>query len=205
MIYESTKMSVILEFFRNNYGYARMKELRAQSFQPRDIAVLIEEGKIEKIRTGLYRLADMTDGKISRSFIDVCKAIPKGVICLASALSYYELTTFNPSEVYVAIPNEAKYAPVEYPPIKVFFFRERYYRPGIETSKTPEGAVNIYGIEKTICDVFRYRKKLGEDIALEALRNYLHRKNADIPKLEEFANICAVKTVITPYLKALVP
>jgi predicted transcriptional regulator of viral defense system len=198
-------MKDVLGFFSRNHGYARTKELKAQSFQPRDIAVLIKQGKIEKIKTGLYRLADMTDGEISRSFIDVCKAMPKGVICLASALSYYELTTFNPSEIYVAIPNEAKYTHIECPPVKVYFFRQRFYNPGIETITAPQGMVKIYGMEKTICDMFRYRKKLGEDMALEALRNYLQRKSADIPKLEQFAKTCEVKTIITPYLKALIP
>jgi predicted transcriptional regulator of viral defense system len=181
-----------------------MKELKEQSFQVRDIAELVKRGTIEKIKPGLYRLADLTDGKISRSFLDICKAMPKSVICLASSLSYYELTTFNPTEVYIAIPNKAKYALTEYPPVRVYYFSDKFYKHGIEMVGTPQGAVRIYGMEKTICDMFRYRKKLGEDMALEALRNYLQRKDADIPKLEQFANICEVKTVIIPYLKALV-
>jgi predicted transcriptional regulator of viral defense system len=195
----------MLDFFKKNQGYARMKELKEQSFQVREVAALVEEGKIEKIKPGLYRLSDITDVGINRSFIDVCKAMPKGVICLASALSYYEFTTFNPSELYIAIPNKAKYIHMEYPPVKIYYFSDRFYKAGIETITRPQGLVRIYGMEKTICDMFRYRKKLGEDMALEALRKYLHRKNADIPKLEQFAEICAVKTVITPYLKALVP
>lgn len=198
-------MKKILDFFNKNRGYARMKELKERSFQVRDIAKLVQQGKIEKIKPGLYRLADMMDGKISRSFVDVCKAMPKGVICLASSLSYYELTTFNPSEVYVAIPSNARYVHTEYPPIKVYYFSNKIYNAGIETIRTPQGVVRMYGIEKTICDMFRYRKKLGEDMALEALRNYLQRKNADIPKLETFAKICSVKMIIAPYLKALVP
>lgn len=198
-------MNKILDFFNKNHGYTRMKELKERSFQVRDIAELVKQGKIEKIKPGLYRLADMADGKTSRSFIDVCKAMPKGVICLASSLSYYELTTFNPSEVYVAIPNKAKYTHMKYPPVKVYYFSDRFYKTGIETISTSQGVVRIYGVEKTICDMFRYRKKLGEDMAIEALRNYLQRKNANIPKLEQFADICEVKTVMTPYLKALVP
>lgn len=197
-------MNKILDYFNKNHGYARMKDLRERSFQYWDIVDLVQQGKIERIKPGLYRLTDMRDGKVSRSFVDVCKAMPKGVICLASALSYYELTTFNPSEVYVAIPNKAKYIRTEYPPVKVFYFSDTIYQTGIETLQTPHGAVRIYGMEKTICDMFRYRKKLGEDMALESLRNYRQRKNADILKLEAFANRCAVKTVITPYLKALV-
>ncbi len=198
-------MKKILNFFNKNNGYARMKELKEQSFQIRNIARLVKQGKIEKIKPGLYRLADMMDGKIRRSFIDVCSAMPKGVICLASSLSYYELTTFNPSEVYVAIPNKAKHTHMEFPPVKLYYFSDRFYKAGTETISTSQGVVRIYGMEKTICDMFRYRRKLGEDMAIEALRNYLRRKNADIAKLEQCAKICTVKAVITPYLKALVP
>jgi len=197
-------MNKILDYFNKKHGYVRSKELRDRSFQFRDIAELVKKGKIDKIKPGLYRLANLEDGKISRSFVDVCSAMPKGVICLASSLSHFELTTFNPSEIYVAIPHKVKYTPIEFPPVKVYYFRDIIYKTGIESIQTPHGIVRIYGIEKTICDMFRYRKKLGEDMALEALRNYLRRKSANIPKLEQIAELCSVKKIITPYLKALV-
>lgn len=193
-----------------------MKELKAASFQTRDIARLLKEGRIIKVKPGIYRLANigaavppLLRGKgvgstVSQGIIDVSKALPDGVICLASALAFYDLATFNPSEIYVAIPNAAKVPKIDFPPLRVFYFRERFYRPGIEKIEVPNCTIKIYNKEKTICDMFRYRNKCGEDLALEGLKNYLSRKGANINKLRKYAEICQVKTVMMPYLKALV-
>jgi len=193
-----------------------MKELKGASIQTRDIARLLKEGTIFKIKPGLYRLANIGAGvlpplrgkgsgsTISQEIVDVCKALPDGVICLASALAFYDLTTFNPSEIYVAIPNAAKVPKIDFPPLRVFYFRERFYKPGIEQIEGPNCTIKIYNKEKTVCDTFRYRNKYGEDLALEGLKNYLSRKEANINKLRKYAEICQVKTVMMPYLKALV-
>ena len=210
---ESRINMTIVSYLKKHGGYARMKELKKSSIYARDIAKLLDQGVIEKVKPGLYRLAKIETikpefnepGKLpSASIIDVCHAMPEGVICLASALEFYGLTTFNPSEVNVAIPNSAKPPKILYPPVKIFYFRERFYKPGIEQIKTQAGIVKIYNREKTICDMFRYRKKIGEDIALEGLKNYLKLEDANINKLREYAEICQVKTVMMPYLKALV-
>ena len=214
----SAQMKNIIEFFRNHGGYARMKDLKAASFQTRDIGRLFREGSIVKVKPGLYRLANVgsaqitlpvlkvyaTGSVISEGIMDVSRAIPEGVICLISALEFHGLTTFNPSEIYVAIPNDRKIPKIDYPPIKVFYFRDRFYKPGVDSIPTSHATVKVYNKEKTICDMFRYRNKLGEDLALEGLRNYLSRKEADIGKLREYAGICRVKTSMMPYLKALV-
>jgi len=176
----------------------------------------LKEGAIVKVKPGLYRLANVGEiviplpkikgsgSTISQEIIDVCRAIPDGVICLASALAFYDLTTFNPSEIYIAIPNAAKIPKIDFPPLRVFYFRERFYKPGIESIEVPNCTLKIYSKEKTICDMFRYRNKYGEDLALEGLKNYLSRKEANVNKLRKYAEICQVKTVLMPYLKALV-
>lgn len=195
----------ILTFFEERGGYAHTKELKEAVFRTSDVKALYDAGLLEKIKPGLYRLAalDYPD-KVSLSFVDVAKAFPDGVICLSSALSYHELTTFNPSEVSVAIRNHG-YAPrMLVPPVKVFFFRERFYEPGIETITSAYGDVRIYNREKTVCDMFRYRNKLGEDLALEGLKNYIASSGANLYTLRQYAQICQVKTVMLPYLKALV-
>jgi predicted transcriptional regulator of viral defense system len=195
----------IVDFISNKGGYARMKELKEASFKTADIKKLVAERILDKIKPGLYRISDLEyPADISLGFVDISKAIPRGVICLISALSHYELTTFNPSEIYVAIPNE-RYAPhIIYPPAVVFYFRDRFYKPGIEIVDTIYGKVRIYNREKTICDMFRYRNKLGEDLAIEGLKNYINYKHADLYQLRRFAEICRVKTIMLPYLKALV-
>ncbi len=197
-------MDSITKYLKACGGYARMKELRAAGFQPREISALLAQGRIERIKPGLYRLAgDGEEGEYA-GLVEVCRAVPDGVICLLSALDYHGLTTFNPSEVYVAIPHGAKPPRVFYPPIKPFFFRERFYTPAIEHVHTPAGEIRVYGKEKTICDMFRYRRKLGEDLAMEALKQYLKLKDANTTRLLEYAAICQARTVMMPYLKALV-
>jgi predicted transcriptional regulator of viral defense system len=194
-------MKNILIYFKRK-GYATMKELRNQGFQTRDISLLVEQGKIEKIKAGLYKLSEL-DSEHS-SFIEVCKSIPKGIICLTSALAFHELSTVNPGKIHVAIPHAEKKVNLIYPPVVYYFFREKMYQLGIETVSSEMGEFRIYNTEKTICDIFRYRNKLGEDIALEALKNYLKRKDADLIKLQDYAVKCRVKTILRPYLQAMV-
>jgi len=198
-------MDKIISILNRHNGYARMKDLKNASVQIRDVANLVHKGVIEKIKPGLYRLAELqqVDG-IPISFIDVCQAIPKGVICLLSALEFFNLTTFNPSEVYIALPHSAKAPKIEYPPVRFFYFRDRFYEFSIQSIKSKHGVIRIYDREKSLCDMFRYRKKLGEDIALEALKNYLKLREANVNKLLEVAVRCQVKTTMVPYLKALI-
>jgi len=180
-----------------------MMELRNAGIQTRDIAQAVENGIIEKIRPGLYKLVDYPwDEHVS--FADVCNSNKRAIICLISAASYYELTTFNPSEVYVAVPNNTDKFMLKYPPIKVYYFADSYYSPGIEILNTKSGIVRIYNREKTIGDLFRYINKIGEDIAVESLKTYLQNKRQrNIPKLLEFSEICGVKKKIEPMIKAI--
>jgi predicted transcriptional regulator of viral defense system len=197
-------MDSITDFLTSSGGYARMKELRAAGFQSREISALVAQGRIERVKPGLYRLAGYGESGEHAGLAEVCRAVPDGVICLVSALDYHGLTTFNPSEVYVAIPHGAKPPRIFYPPIMPFFFRERFYTPAIEHIQTPAGEIRVYGREKTICDMFRYRRKLGEDLAMEALKQYLKLKDASVARLLEYAAVCQARTVMMPYLKALV-
>jgi predicted transcriptional regulator of viral defense system len=197
-------MDRITDYLKLTGGFAHMKELRSAGFQTREVAALVAAGTIERVKPGLYRLADEAGSGEHAGLVAVCRAVPEGVICLISALDYHGLTTFNPSVVYVAIPHGAKPPRMHYPPIQPFFFRNRFYSPGIEQVTTPTGDIRIYNREKTVCDMFRYRHKLGEDLAREGLKEYLKQKNVSIPLLLEYAAVCQAKTVILPYLKALV-
>jgi predicted transcriptional regulator of viral defense system len=198
-------MNKIVAHIKKLGGYATMKELKAASFYSRDISNLLKEGAIEKIKPGLYRLSELPVKVTFReSLVDVCRAVPEGVICLSSALEYHSLTTFNPSEVSIAIPHASRAPRVMNPPIKTYFFRSRFFTQGIETHKAKAGVIRVYVKEKTICDMFRYRNKLGEDLAIEGLKNYLRSKDANLKVLQDYAVKCQVKTILIPYLRALV-
>jgi len=140
---------------------------------------------------------------VNVSFITICRAEPQVVICLLSALDYYEMTDYNPSEVFYAIPHSQKKEAINYPPVRTFYFRKRFYNPGIEFINTKYGVLRIYSKEKTVCDMFRYRNKLGEEFAMQSLKNYLAQKKKSIASLIKYAEICQVKTVMMPILKSL--
>lgn len=195
-------MEKLIRIFRKHGGYALMRDLKFFKIQTRDISHAVTSGLIEKVKPGLYKLKDYPWGE-HNALVDVCRAKQDAVICLTSALDYHGLTTFNPSVVTVAVPHSASRFALLYPPISLFYFREAFYSTGIQTIQTKNGGIRIYNREKTICDMFRYRKKLGEDLALEGLKNYLKLKQANVNKLKRYAEICQVKTVLTPYLKAI--
>lgn len=196
-------MENLIEIFRQNGGYSRMLELKNAKIHTRTVSQAVKEGIIEKVKPGLYKLIDYPWDE-HESFADVYNSNKKAVICLLSAASYYELTTFNPPEVYVAMPHNTDKFVLRYPPIRVYYFADSYYEHGIETIKTKSGTINIYNKEKTIGDLFRYMNKLGEDVAVESLKEYLKkRKQMNIPKLLEYSEICGVKKKMEPMIKAI--
>jgi len=164
---------------------------------------MVDEGLISKVKTGLYKLSDVP-AVSHQSFVDIAQAVPEGVICLLSALSYHQLTTFNPSVVSVAIHRKAWRPKVVYPPVEFYYFSEKQFHAGVETITVKGQKIRIYSPEKTICDCFRYRNKLGIDTAKEALTEYLKRKNRNIEKLLEFAVVCRVKPVLQTWLNAMI-
>ena len=178
-----------------------MKEMKASGFQTRDIRKLDEERRVVKVKPGLYRLADIQLSE-DNGLVEVCLAMPKAVICLISALAYHDLTTFVPTTITFAIPRWQKPIKLTYPPSQPYYFSGEQYKGGIELRETKVGHVRIYVPEKTICDCSRFRNKLGEDLALEALQQYLKRRNRDLNKLMKFAELCRVRGVIELCLKA---
>ena len=196
-------MERIENSFIKNHGFARMKELKESGIHTRKIAEAAKLGIIEKVRPGLYKLVDYPWDEHS-SYVDIAQSKKNAIICLTSALAYYELSTIIPSVITIAVPMNTDKFSIEYPPVKVYYFSDKFYFSGIEEINTASGSFKIYNREKTICDMFRYRNKLGEDIALEGLKKYINSKNADLVKLREFAIICRIYTIISPYIKALV-
>jgi len=151
---------------------------------------------------GLYRLAD-TEINSNTDLIHVGLRIPKAVICLISALSFHNLTTQVPHQVYIALPIDAEKPRLEYPPLRIFWLSAKVYPVGIENYELDGISVKIYGIEKTIADCFKFRNKIGLDVALEALREYRKRDGFNIDTLLNCARIDRVEKLIRPYLEAI--
>jgi predicted transcriptional regulator of viral defense system len=196
-------MNQVLKYLKAHKGYARMKEMKASGIHTREIQKVVDTGSIVKVKPGLYRLTELQQGE-SNGLVEVCLAMPKAVICLSSALAFHELTTFVPTTITYAIPRADKPIKLSYPPTESYYFSQTQYKSGIEHRVTKAGDIRVYGIEKTICDCFRFRNRLGEDIAMEGLKTYFRRRDWNLNKLMKFAEICRVKEIITQYAKAIV-
>lgn len=194
-------MVSIEKIFEKNYGYVSLKELKQKGIHSYVIRRKLKAGVIEKVKPGLYKRVDMSISA-QRGMIEVCAAMPRAVICLHSALAYYEMTTTVPGNIMIALPRDVKSVKIPYPPIRVFHFSERLYSTGIKRIETESGIFRIYDIEKTIIDCFRFRKKLGEDIALEGLKNYLSTSKYQITKIVKYAKAGRIFSVMKPYLEA---
>jgi len=161
-----------------------------------------ETGELIKEARGLYRLAD-SDPLGNPDLVHVALLVPKGVICLISALYFYELTTQIPHSVYIALPQNVGKPRLSYPPLEVFWVTNSLHSVGVDVHVLDGVKVKIYSREKTIADCFKFRKRIGEEIALEALKDYVNQSKLDVHKLLEYARINRVEKLITPYLRSL--
>ncbi|GAB1444255.1 type IV toxin-antitoxin system AbiEi family antitoxin domain-containing protein [Ignavibacteriales bacterium] len=191
----------MIDYLAFSNGYARMKDLKERGIHPREIKKALDDGLIDKVKPGLYKLIDFPWDENS-SFVDVYRSNNKAVICLTSAIEYYGLTTFNPSYISIAIPENARLNKIFYPPVRVYYFRDTVYQTGIEKISSKSGEFLIYTVEKTLADLFRYQQKIGDDIVLESLKNYMSSKNRDIALLWRVAEKCGVLGRMKDYMKA---
>ncbi len=187
----------------------RAAALPAGVFRARDagisgvaLARLAREGLVERLSRGLYVKADARVTE-HRSLAEAASRVPAGVVCLLSALAYHRLTTQNPTEVWLAIGGKARKPGVEWPPLRIVRFSDAALTFGAETHVLEHVRVTITSREKTIADCFKYRNKIGIDVALEALREYLRSRKRSVDRLMEAATVDRVAGVLRPYLEAL--
>lgn len=193
----------VLQALRSHGGWLRQPDVLDLGVHPRWLSRLVAEGTIERVSKGLYRLPQEPE-TAHESFIDAARAVPGGVVCLLSALAYYELTTSNPSEIYLAIPRTTWAPKVDYPPIRFFRFSPRMMDFGVDVVSTRRGSFSIFDREKTICDSLRHRTVVGQDVVIEALRTYLRSSRIrNIDRLIRTARRSRVEKRIRPYLEAL--
>jgi predicted transcriptional regulator of viral defense system len=143
-----------------------------------------------------------TDVSEHQSLAEACKRVPQGIICLLSALRFHQLTTQNPSEVWIAIDGKARRPRVDYPPLRFVRFSGAALHHGVSRHEINGSTIRVYEPAKTVADCFKYRHKIGLDIALEALREY-RRQRRPLEALWQAAEICRMAKVIRPYLEAL--
>ena len=172
--------------------------LREHRIFNRDIAELLDDGDIQKLKTGYY-IWNATASDIS-DIGTIAVLIPFGIICLQSAAHYHELTTLNPLAITVAIPaNRTRITLPDHPPVELIAYPLPSFKLGV-TEADPN--VRIYDRERTVCDFFSKRQQLGEDLALDIMQTYM-RGTRNLQKLFDYAGTLRIKGVIKPYVEAL--
>ena len=199
---ENVKIDPV-KIFEKNDGQLRMAEAIKLGITRYSLYSLRDKGIIELISRGVYRLKKMSTLS-SPDIQTVCSRTPKAVIFLISALSFHKMTTQIPHEVSFAVPVRSRAPSIDYPPVKIYHLKTEIYYSGIEEHMIDGINVKVYDAEKTLVDSFRYRNKIGLDIALEALKLYRERGRMDLIKISKYAKICRVNKIMQPYLEAVI-
>jgi len=184
-------------------GVLRPRDLDAHGIPRIYLSRLCERGLLDRVGRGLYVLPD-ADVSEHHTLAEAGKRVPHGVVCLLSALRFHGLTTQSPSEVWLAIGNKAWRPQVDYPPLRFVRFSERTLEAGVEEHSIEGVLVRIYNPAKTVADCFKYRNKIGLDVALEALRDCRRQRRCTNDELWHYAKICRVANVMRPYMEATV-
>jgi len=191
------------EIFRKHGGQLRMSQAIKYGITRYMLYSLRDKGVIEQVSRGIYRLAELPPIS-DPDLVTVSLRFPDTVICLISALAYHDITTQIPHAVSVAVARNSRTPSLDYPPIQAHRFSNKAYGSGIETHLIDGVPVKIYCPEKTLADCFKFRNKIGMDVALEALKLYKERKKFNPIELLDYAKICRVAMVMRPYLEATV-
>jgi predicted transcriptional regulator of viral defense system len=195
-------MEKAFKIFTDNNGILKTSQAIALGIAPRTLYAMRDAGLIRRISRGLYQLADQEPFR-NPDLVNVALRIPRAVVCLISALNVYGLTSHIPHKVYIALPQAAEKPRIDFPPLDIIWLSEKSYNAGIIAQQVDSVPINIYSREKTIADCFKFRKKIGIDTALEALKEYIKSPDRQVDQLLHYARINRVENLISRYLEAL--
>ncbi len=185
-----------------DHTMARASELRAAGVAATTISRAVDDGDVIRIGRGLYQLPD-SEVDTSLTLAEASKRVPKGIICMISALAYYGLTDQMPRKVWIAIGAKDWQPSIDYPPLRIVRFRPPYLNYGVETHRISGVAVPVYSISKALADAFRNPKLLDRSVAIECLRNAVKERKATPAAIAEAAQRCGAWIRIRPYLEAI--
>jgi len=184
-------------------GIVGLRDLRERGLHPENLRRLMAEGLIVRVARGIYAPAD-AEPTSNHSLAQAAKQVPRGAICLLSALRSHEVGTQNPFEVWLAIDRRARKPRLRSPLIRFVRFSGPAMTQGVQEHNLEGISVRIYNVAKTVADCFKYRNKIGLDVAIEALREGLRDRRFTRDELWRYAKVCRVTTVIRPYMEATV-
>ncbi len=192
----------IIELARQ-MGLIRPRDVEAAGIHREYLLRLYRNGDLTRVGRGLYALTDAQTSE-SLSLAEVAKRVPSAVICLISALEFHHLTTQIAHDVWIAIENKKWEPTFQYPPIEIVRLTGRAFSFGVEEHEVDRIPVKIYNPAKTVADCFKFRNKVGLDVALEALRETWRTRKVTMDDLWEAAKVCRVANVMRPYLEAII-
>lgn len=192
----------VLKLARRSRGVTA-RELAETGIHRQALSRLVAAGELERIARGIYRLPEHPVTE-HHSLAIAGAAVPQGVVCLISALQFHELGTQLPSEIWLAIDRRARRPALKYPPLRIVRYSGAALTEGIEIHRLEGQSVMVYNVAKTLADCFKYRNKIGLDVALEALREAWRSRRFTMTDMHRYAGICRVQRVMQPYLEALV-
>lgn len=201
MVTQATQTDKVLELVRKA-NILRPRELDSYGIPRTYLSRLCAAGKLQRVGRGLYVLPG-SGATEHHSLAEVCKRVPQGVVCLLSALRFHDLTTQSPFEVWLAIGEKSWRPRLEYPPLRIVRFSRTALTAGAEKHQIEGVTVHVYSPAKTVADCFKYRNKIGLDVAIEALRECLRARCCTMDDLWHYADICRVRNVMRPYLESL--
>lgn len=202
MLAEKNQKEQILDLVKKT-GVIRVRDLKERRLHPESLRRLYQDGLLIRTGRGLYELAaaDVTE---HHSLVQVTKQVPHAIVCLLSALQFHRIGTQSPSKVWIAIDRRAAKPQTDYPPVTVVRFSGLALNDGIEAHSIEGVTVRVYNPSKTVADCFKYRNKIGLDVALEALRESRRERRCSNDELWHYAKVCRVTNVMRPYLEAFV-
>ena len=194
-----------IEIIKCHNGIIRTGEAIQAGISPKTFYAMRDQGILVQMSRGLYHLEDAPPPG-NPDLLTVAMRLPKAVVCLISALDYYNLTEQIPHFVYIALPQDAEKPRFSTPPLQIFWPSKKVYLTGIQEVIIDNNPVKIYDPEKTITDCFKYRNKFGLDVAIDALKNYINQPNdkKDFNALISYAKLNRVERIMMPYIEALI-
>lgn len=195
--------SKLINFLKKKGGLASYAEIIDAGFHKAILKAVLDSGQIQKIDRGLYRLSDGSTLS-SPDLVAVSIKVPKGIVCLLSALAFHEATSEIPHYVDIAIPRGAHANKMKYPPVRFYRFASNTWRAGIEEHEIEDHKIKIYNLAKTIADCFKFRNRIGADVARDALKVAVTEKGIKLKEIIQYAKICRVDSIVKPILEAMI-
>jgi len=191
----------VIDLAKKN-GIVRPRDIESLGMPREYLLRLMKRGLLERVGRGLYVVPGSLQSE-SRQIAEIAKRVPQGVVCLLSALQYHGHTTQLPHETWLALESPGWHPKLDYPPVRIVWMNKKPFEFEIEEHVIDRVPVRVYGVAKTVADCFKFRNKIGIDVAIEALREVRRKKTVSMNTLWEAAKVCRVTRIMRPYMEVI--